>query len=182
VHISSSDLSDFQSAKVVNYAKGFIHEVSCYSNLEDASKRDISVSRQLFAHRSIPEIFVQQFKIDNPSGQDQYFTESRIGISNWASATTREKIVEHSDGGQRYNVISGLVPIPSAPVSSSSTDQVLMVALVVPKLDGSIRVKARMTHTQTYISAISYSKPMPAEMAKHQREIVENEAVEVNDI
>ena len=90
--------------------------------------------------------------------------------------------VEHSDGGQRYNVISGLVPIPSAPVSSSSTDQVLMVALVVPKLDGSIRVKARMTHTQTYISAISYSKPMPAEMAKHQREIVENEAVEVNDI
>ena len=74
VHISSSDLSDFQSAKVVNYAKGFIHEVSCYSNLDDASKRDISVSRQLFAHRSIPEIFVQQFKIDNPSGQDQYFT------------------------------------------------------------------------------------------------------------
>ena len=74
MHISSSDLSDFQSAKVVNYAKGFIHEVSCYSNLDDASKRDISVSRQLFAHRSIPEIFVQQFKIDNPSGQDQYFT------------------------------------------------------------------------------------------------------------
>ena len=55
-----------------------------------------------------------------------------------------------------------------------------MVALVVPKLDGSIRVKARMTHTQTYISAISYSKPMPTDMAKHQREIVENEAVEVN--
>ena len=88
--------------------------------------------------------------------------------------------VEHSDGGQRYNVISGLVPIPSAPVSSSTTDQVLMVALVVPKLDGSIRVKARMTHTQTYLSAISYSKPMPAEMAKNQREIVENEAVEVS--
>ena len=82
MHISSSDLSDSQSAKVVNYAKGLIHEVSCYSNLDDASKRDISVSRQLFAHRSIPEIFVQQFKIDNPSGQDQYFT----GKINFSSA------------------------------------------------------------------------------------------------
>ena len=51
--------------------------------------------------------------------------------------------------------------------------------LQVPKLDDNIRVKARMTFTQTYISAISYSKPMPKNLALDKKDFVENEAINV---
>ena len=70
--------------------------------------------------------------------------------------------------------------IPSAPVGTINTDQVMMVSLAVPKLEESVRVKARLTFTQTLISSISYSKPMPSDLAKDQRELVENEAINVS--
>ena len=55
----------------------------------------------------------------------------------------------------------------------------MMVAIVVPKLEDNIRVKARMTFTQTFISAISYSKPMPKNLALDKKDFVENEAINV---
>ena len=51
--------------------------------------------------------------------------------------------------------------------------------LQVPKLEDNIRVKARMTFTQTFISAISYSKPMPKNLALDKKDFVENEAINV---
>ena len=36
-----------------------------------------------------------------------------------------------------------------------------------------------MTFTQTYISAISYSKPMPKNLALDKKDFVENEAINV---
>ena len=91
VHVISSEFEDFQSAKVVNYGQGLIHDVMCYEYSDDTTKKDISVSRQIFAHRSISEILVQEIKITNPSGKDQFFRTERLGISNWPSAISREK-------------------------------------------------------------------------------------------
>ena len=92
--------------------------------------------------------------------------------------------IDHGDGNQKYVVISGIVSIPISPVDSSRStaknDQVMMVAIVVPKLEDNIRVKARMTFTQTFISAISYSKPMPKNLALDKKDFVENEAINVS--
>jgi len=177
VHVIGTDYGDSQSAKVVNYVQGLIHDVTCFEYSVDSSKKDISISKQIFAHRSIPEVLVQEIKIHNPSGEDKFFRTERLGMSNWPSTTSREKM----DGDQKYVVISGIVSIPISPVDSSRStaknDQVMMVAIVVPKLDDNIRVKARMTFTQTYISAISYSKPMPKNLALDKKDFVENEAI-----
>lgn len=92
VHISNSEFEDNQSAKVVNYVKGLIHDVICYDDGDEASsKGDISISRQLFAHRGIPEVFVQEVKITNPTGKDHFFRMERLGISNWGSASSTER-------------------------------------------------------------------------------------------
>ena len=58
----------------------------------DSSKKDISISKQIFAHRSIPEVLVQEIKIHNPSGEDKFFRTERLGMSNWPSTTSREKM------------------------------------------------------------------------------------------
>ena len=47
----------------------------------------------------------------------------------------------------------------------------------MPKIEDNIAVKARMTSTFTFLSAISYSKPMSRESAKEQKESTENEAI-----
>ena len=74
-------------------------------------------------------------------------------------------------------MISGVVPVPSDPLGTVPSNQVLMVSLVVPKFDTNILVKSRMTHTLTLLSSISYSKPMSESLAKEQRQKIEKDAV-----
>ena len=67
--------------------------------------------------------------------------------------------------------------MPSDPLGTVPSNQVLMVSLVVPKFDTNILVKSRMTHTLTLLSSISYSKPMSESLAKEQRQKIEKDAV-----
>ena len=80
-------------------------------------------------------------------------------------------------GNKKYAVISGIVPVPSDPLSTAPSNQVLMVSLVVPKFDSNLLVKSRMTHTLTLLSSISYSKPMSEKLAKEQRQQIEKDAI-----
>ena len=52
-----------------------------------------------------------------------------------------------------------------------------MVSIVAPKFDANLPVKARMTHTLTLLSSISYSKPMSENLAKEQRQQIEKDAI-----
>ena len=70
VHLSNSESENYQTAKVTNYLKGLVHDVTCFV---DGNDGDISISRQSYAHRAIPEVLVQDIKIHNPTGQDQFF-------------------------------------------------------------------------------------------------------------
>jgi len=170
VRLSNNERESYQTAQVTNYVKGLVHDVTCFAD-------DISVSQQIYAHRAIPEVLVQDIKIHNPSGQDQYFRMERQGITNWPTSSSSERRIEHGDGNKRYAIISGIVPIPSDPLSIASNDQVRMVTIVVPKIEENVAVKARMTNTFTFLSAISYSKPMTKELAKEQKEATANEAI-----
>ena len=131
VHLSNSEFESYQTAKVTNYLKGFVHDVTCFNDKTDG---DISISRQSYAHRSIPEVLVQDIKIHNPTGQDQFFRMERQGITNWPSSSSSERRIEHGDGNKKYVIISGIVSIPSDPLSRVPSDQVRMVTIVVPKI------------------------------------------------
>ena len=73
------------TASVVSYVKGLIHTVECYR--AGASKeKDFSVDHQVYAHRAIPHVLVQEIKISNPTSSDKLFNIERIGISKWDGA------------------------------------------------------------------------------------------------
>jgi len=180
IHITSNEYENRenqQSARVVNFVKGLLFDVVCYDDGLEGSSGDISLSRRIYAHRAIPEVLVQEIKITNPTGSDQVFQLERQGITNWPSASSSERTIEHGDGNKKYAVISGVVPVPSDPLGTVPSNQVLMVSLVVPKFDTNILVKSRMTHTLTLLSSISYSKPMSESLAKEQRQQIEKDAV-----
>ena len=111
------------------------------------------------------------------TGSDQFFQLERQGITNWPSASSSERTIEHGDGNKKYAVISGIVPVPSDPLSTAPSKQVIMVSIVAPKFDANLPVKARMTHTLTLLSSISYSKPMSENLAKEQRQQIEKDAI-----
>ena len=96
----------------------------------------------------------------------------RQGITNWPSASSTERRIEHGDGNKKYAIISGIVEIPSDPLSRMSNDEVRMVTIIVPKIEENLAVKARMTNTFTLLSAISYSKPMTKELAKKEKDVI----------
>ena len=52
----------------------------------------------MYAHRAIPEVFVQEIKITNLTGSDLIFQLERHGITNWPSASSSERTIEHGDG------------------------------------------------------------------------------------
>ena len=127
IHITSNEYENRenqQSARVVNFVKGnvkietnnliqylkcfhefffsinsgLLFDVVCYDDGLEGSSGDISLSRRIYAHRAIPEVLVQEIKITNPTGSDQVFQLERQGITNWPSASSSERTIEHGDG------------------------------------------------------------------------------------
>ena len=98
-------------------------------------------------------------------------------MSNWKTARSSEKSIEHGDGSKKYSVISGTIRIPDDPLATSPANQVLVLAIAVPILEENFSVKARMTHTFTLLSSISYSKPVSEDSARELRTQIEKEAV-----
>ena len=62
----------------------------------------------------------------------------------------------------------------------SSEDLYYMVSIVVPQMDSSIVVKARMSQTVDLLSSVAYSQPMSMQEALEQQSSVEAEAISVS--
>lgn len=71
-----------QAATVVDYVSGVVHRFQCFDDGFD-------VSAEYYAHRRMPNVFVQQLLINNPRNQlvDVELTPTRI--SDWPSAITQ---------------------------------------------------------------------------------------------
>lgn len=71
-----------QSASVVDYVNGVVHRFQCFDE-------GVDVSAEYYAHRRMPNVFVQELLINNPRNQlvDVELTPTRI--SNWPTAITQ---------------------------------------------------------------------------------------------
>lgn len=71
-----------QAASVVDYVNGVVHRLQCFEDGFD-------VSYEYYAHRRMPNVLVQELKINNPRGQlvEVELTPSRI--SDWPTAITQ---------------------------------------------------------------------------------------------
>ena len=95
----------------------------------------------------------------------------RLGIVQWDSAVSNTRVVEHGEGGVQYTVVTGTVNI--------SDDRKVVVGVVSRKLQSSVEVQARMTHSLHILTGVSYSEPVSShETVVSMREEVETAATE----
>jgi len=178
------------TASVVSYRKGLIHTVECY-RVGASKEKDFSVDHQVYAHRAIPHVLVQEIKISNPTSSDKLFNIERIGISKWDGAESNIKRIEAGDGGKQYFVLSGIVKLEdpflgfsSSPfarglnqnpfqwqkksrLGSSGKDQMFTrVVIVAPVLESNIVVGAVKTHPMTFLTSIVHSEPLKVSETK----------------
>jgi len=171
------------TASVVSYLKGLIHTVDC-NRVGASREQDFSVDNQVYAHRAIPHVLVQELKVTNPTSSDKLFNVERMGISGWEGTETKTAKIEAGDGGKQYFVVSGVVKLddPFSGFSSSpfvrssglgagsgnlrksgrgrSDPMYSRVVVVAPVLDSTVVVGALKTHPITLITSIVHSEPL----------------------
>ena len=188
-----SPIESQKSATVVSYLKGQIHTVNCY--LMDR-KQDLSVDQQVYAHRVIPEVLVQEITLSNPTPSDRLFNVERMGTFDWEEVETRSLKI----GEDNFKVISGTVQLEEpfsgfssvhSPFAKSlrrasyGNEQLFtQVAVVVPVLPSNVVVNSYKTSQMTIITGIAHSDPLPLKNAKDQakKSDTERRAIEVNTL
>ena len=93
---------------MTDYKNGVVHLVQCLAH--DRQDRDpVVVTTAVYAHRTLPTVMVQDVKIYNPGSRTVRIDVEKGGISDWESAVSLTRVVEHGDGGQKYSVVTGMV-------------------------------------------------------------------------
>eukprot|EP00095_Tigriopus_kingsejongensis_P001072 snap_masked-scaffold1123_size61443-processed-gene-0.0 protein:Tk01072 transcript:snap_masked-scaffold1123_size61443-processed-gene-0.0-mRNA-1 annotation:"AGAP010005-PA" len=161
----SGHVSLEESAILVHYLSGMVQKVRCYQTNRGSW---LSVSQQFYAHRAFPAVLVQEIKMNNPGSTSQLFNIERLGITDWVDARSRTKTLEHGDGGQKYTIISGKVPL--------SDDSFRYVTIVAKKLPSAVEVAARMTQSLSVLTAVASSELLTVNDEK-TRDSLESEAI-----
>ena len=131
--------------QVTDYTVGTVTELRCMAGRLDQDF--ITVTTTVYAHRTLPGVLVQDIKIFNPNSHSVQLAVESLGISGWDSATSSTRTVEHSEGGVKYNSVTGTVQI--------GNDK-KVVAVVAKKLPGTVEVNSRMTFNLHYLTSVSY--------------------------
>lgn len=87
-----------ESATVVHYTNGFVHNVKCFQTAASLAapagkgkSKELGLSNVYYAHRAIPNVLVQEVKITNPSPKSVLLNVERLGISNWRDSVSKSK-------------------------------------------------------------------------------------------
>jgi len=142
--ITFHEWQSYQEANIIQFVNGLAHKVQCVPT----SKSCLVVTHQIYAHRTIPSLLVQDIKITNPNDEDAVASVERGGVSKWLTALVKEEKVQHSDGEHDCLIISG-----SLKDSSRQVD----VSIVTTKLPSTVEVKKRSSVTLHVYTVVNYS-------------------------
>ena len=153
---------------VTDYIRGVVRVGSCHQ--EQGSFEDpVTVTSNVIAHRTVPGVLVQDIRVHNPTSQPKQIGLERLGISQWETAKSYSRVIEHGEGGVKYTVVTGLVEASGKKVA---------VAIAARKLSSSLEVKSRMTQSFHLLTGVAYSQPSSEKEAENLREAMEREAVQ----
>lgn len=76
-----------REASVIQYIHGLAQKVQCIPSHGSC----ITVTHQIYAHRTIPSLLVQDIKITNPTDQDVILSTERTGLSKWLTSVVNPK-------------------------------------------------------------------------------------------
>jgi len=100
-----------EAATVTDYKNGVVHLVQCLAH--DRQDRDpVVVTTAVYAHRTLPTVMVQDVKIYNPGSRTVRIDVEKGGISDWESAVSVTRVVEHR-GWWRRESCRGSWPWPA---------------------------------------------------------------------
>ena len=78
------ELNKQESANLVHYTNGMVYQVDCFEG-------GVSVTSQIFAHRAISKVLVQEVRVTNPGADTVAFNIERLGIVEWKGAVSKPK-------------------------------------------------------------------------------------------
>ncbi|KAF6216555.1 hypothetical protein GE061_000898 [Apolygus lucorum] len=94
---------DMDEAVVTHFVTGIVHKYTCYSS-------GLLTSTYIYAHRSRPNLLVQEMRIVNPSDQDIPLKLIDPVVNLWPSANSRlVRVLETKTEKSLYHLISGVV-------------------------------------------------------------------------
>lgn len=80
VFLPGADRSDHQrEASVLQFVNGLAHKIQCIPY----GSACLTVTHQIYAHRTISSLLVQDIKITNPTDEDVVLSLERGGLSKW---------------------------------------------------------------------------------------------------
>lgn len=82
-----NEWNSYQEANIIQFVNGLAHKVQCLPT----RKSCLVVTHQIYAHRTIPSLLVQDIKITNPNDEDIFASVERGGLSKWLTASVREE-------------------------------------------------------------------------------------------
>ena len=170
VQLTLEDSGEESQVAVTNYLTGVVTQHQCISGVTSASD-PVTVTTNVYTHRTIPGVLVQDIKVHNPNSVPVQLAVERLGISQWDSAVSNTKVIEHGEGGVQYTSVTGTV--------SLSDGKQIVVAIVSKKLPSSIEVQAKMTYSLHILTGVSYSDQMTSDRdVESLREDMERAATE----
>lgn len=145
VFLPGADRSDHQrEASVLQFVNGLAHKIQCIPY----GSACLTVTHQIYAHRTIPSLLVQDIKITNPTDEDVVLSLERGGLSKWHTSvvyTHKFKI-----GSEEHDCLV---------ITGSLTDgaKQFVVAITTTKLPSTIEVKKRSSQTFHVYTITTYS-------------------------
>ncbi|XP_049847280.1 uncharacterized protein KIAA2013 homolog [Schistocerca gregaria] len=153
-------------ATVVHYTTGIVHRIQCLP-------QGTSVSHQYYAHRTLPNVFVQEITINNPTNDIQSFSLRQGTYLNWPTAVSHVEPFSNGKESFRFQVVTGMVEV------SSKTANVMGVSIVSKSIPQTVEMKARSTKTIQCLTVIKYSEAITKVEYATRKDILEKEALNI---
>ncbi|XP_026478409.1 uncharacterized protein KIAA2013 homolog [Ctenocephalides felis] len=151
-------------ATVVEYKKGIIHKYHCFQS-------GYYISHEYYAHRTLPQVFVQDIKFTNPTNLLYEVDLVLAHISNWPTATTQQVKLQHGSSILDYQATTGFVQLPNE-------ERIIAVSVVCRKLLPTLILKKRSSTNIELLMTIEYSEPILLQDYSLMKDVVERKAID----
>lgn len=138
--------SDYQRASTVEFESGVAHRLTC---MTINNKQSFNIREKFYAHRLISSLFVQEFKINNPSSQPLVIRLKRNGWQGEQDINV-ETVYINSMTKYEYTFHSGLY-------AKYSSNDYLAFAVAAPLIPDFVDVKPRNTVNLVFYTFMNYT-------------------------
>ncbi|EDW45570.1 uncharacterized protein KIAA2013 homolog [Drosophila sechellia] len=158
-----------KEATVVEYLTGMVHRFQCFAGY--------FVSYTYYAHRTQPNIFMQELQITNTRNllEDIELIMPRVNLQKLTRRTVplSEPVSMGVFTYTELEVLSGIVQLQTENPSKS-----IVISIVKPQMDSKLQLRKRGTVRIVYPTAVQYSKPVAEEKIGGTSETIEQQATQ----